>query len=274
MNTLPKALKDLLETEIDPAFAQRAQFIFDNIECAKPKYILDAGCGRGFYSHASALFSFVKKIYGIDINKKYLQIAKTHCTNKKIVLKESSLYSLPFADNTFDCIIFSEVLEHLSNEKKALNELSRVLKQDGMLLLTVPNSNYPFLWDPVNWFLEKIFKTHIPKHIWWLAGIWADHERLYSQLSLKTLLQKNDFKIQTIKATMHWCWPFSHFFLYGIGKNMISFLNIQQVNRFNFSPKKPIIHFLAKLFIFPSLLFDKKIPLRSSVNLLSSIKKC
>jgi len=269
-----KQLENILKTEIDPAFTQRARYIFKSIEVSKPKYILDAGCGRGFYSHMIAFFPFVNKIYGVDINKKYLQVAQTHCTDKKIILKKSSIYTLPFADNYFDCIIFSEVLEHLSDEKKALTELNRVLKKGGELILTVPNAHYPFFWDPLNWTLEKMIKKHIPKHIWWLAGIWADHERLYSKKSLISLLKKHHFKIREIKESVHWCWPFSHFILYGLGKNIVEKFKINDFNRFNFSEKNSLFsEFISFCFKLPSNLFDMSLQTKTSSNIIIKMNK-
>jgi len=46
---------------------------------------------------------------------------------------------LPFADNSFDCIVTSEVLEHIQNDVAALSELARVLKPGGTLGATVPS---------------------------------------------------------------------------------------------------------------------------------------
>jgi len=269
-----KQLRVLLNNEFDPAFAKRAEDIFETVEQLKPGKILDAGCGRGFYSHSLSLFPFVKEIHGVDINTEYISIAKKHCTDKKIKLTKASLCSLPYPDDYFDYIVFSEVLEHISDEEKALNELRRVLKKGGIMSITVPHDNYPFLWDPLNWLLEKTTKRHIPKHIWWLAGIWADHERLYSEENLLSLIRKTHYKIKSSHRTLNWCWPFSHFLLYGLGKNILSLFHIREFNRFDFYPKKSIIQLLAKLFSFPSFFLDKKIPLQSSVNIILTVQKC
>ncbi len=71
-----KNLENLLQAEIDPAFARRARYIFEEVKKARPKKILDAGCGRGFYLRALGFFPFVHEIHGIDINEKYLDVAK------------------------------------------------------------------------------------------------------------------------------------------------------------------------------------------------------
>ncbi len=176
-------LQQLLDSEIDPAFAKRAAFIFQTIERKRPKKILDAGCGRGFYIYCLQYYRFIKEIHGIDVNKQYLAIARKNITDNRVKITNSNVYHLPYNNNYFDLIICSEVLEHLLDDGRALLELRRVLKKNGILIITVPNKNFPFFWDPLNWILMHFFKTHINKNIWWLAGICADHERLYQEKS-------------------------------------------------------------------------------------------
>lgn len=272
---IPEKLQHFLQAEIDPAFSKRAQLIFKSIARRRPEKILDAGCGRGFYSHALTFFPFIQEISAVDINKHYLKIAKTHTKDTRVRFYQSSIYSLPFPDNYFDCIIFSEVLEHLSNETKALKELKRVLKKNGVILISVPNEKFPFLWDPINWVLMRFFNSHIPKDIWWLAGIWADHQRLYSKEKLKNLLEANGFSLlNKPKEIIHWSWPFTHFLLYGVGKNIVETVpKGRYFSRFNFQKPKIFSIILAFLIHLPSRLLDRYLPLSSSVNLFLEAKK-
>jgi ubiquinone/menaquinone biosynthesis C-methylase UbiE len=249
-------LENLLQSEIDPVFAKRARFIFHSIEKKRPKKILDAGCGRGFYLQALTLYDFPKEIVGVDINDAYLVKAKAACKDKRVRIQKSDIYKLPFHDNYFDMIICSEILEHLPDDKKGLLEIKRVLKPGGALLVTVPNANFPFLWDPLNWVLMRLFDTHINKNVWWLAGMWADHERLYTKKEIESLVA-SCFKIERLKLFGRHSWPFSHFILYGIGKNIVERLGTGSVNRFNLRrDDRPLARFLASIFSLPSRLFD------------------
>lgn len=264
-----------MRAEIDPAFAKRALYIFEEVAKTKPRTVLDMGCGRGFYSHALIFFPSVRRVEGVDVNEAYLRTARMHCTDKRIKLRKASVYRLPFPGNTFDTIIFSEVLEHLENENKALQELRRVLKKNGSLLITVPNGDYPALWDPVN-FILSVFGTHVPKHIWWLAGIWADHERLYRKSELHDALKRNGFISRgAIRPVIGWSWPFAHFFLYGVGKNIVEHLpGGTAFSRFEFEKQRPLAEFLASFMALPSRILDNKVPLGSSVNLfVKAVKK-
>lgn len=266
-----KKLENLLNNEIDPAFAQRAGIIFSSIENEKPIRILDVGCGRGFYIHALSLYDFPKEIYGIDINEKYLQIAQQEITDKRVKIAKGDIFNLNFPDNFFDFIICSEILEHLPSDTLALKNLHKVLKKNGTLLVSVPNENFPFFWDPLNWILMHIFNTHIHKDIWWLAGIWADHVRLYSQKELEQKCIEANFEIDKKIGTIFACWPFTHFILYGIGKNIIERLNVTTFSRFNFNKQ---VSFLALFFKIPEKLFSRYIKSKdSSVGLVYILKK-
>lgn len=249
---MKRIIQAILAAEIDPAFAKRAAFIFEKLEEKKSQRILDAGCGRGFYVRMMSFYDFPKEIHGIDINTNYLEIAKKQINDKRIHLHKASIYHTGFEDNYFDFIICSEVVEHLTDDYKALLELRRVLKPNGVLIITVPNENFPFFWDPLNWFLMRFFKTHVNKNIWWLAGIWADHERLYTENDIQHLIQKVRFQIKKIQRVAYSCLPFSHFLLYGIGKNLVERFEIQEFNRFSFK-KRPLSEFMARLFRSPSI---------------------
>ena len=148
----------ILESEIDPAYKKRAELILKNI---KGKKILEVGCGRGFYLKTLKKLWPNLKITGVDLNKKYLTEAKKNLAGLKIKLVKGDAQNLPFVDNSFSRIIASEILEHVSNDSKALTEIYRVLKPTGIAIITVPNADYPLLWDPLNWFLEKWFDKHI-----------------------------------------------------------------------------------------------------------------
>jgi SAM-dependent methyltransferase len=83
---------------------------------------------------------------------------------------------LPFADNTFDRVVTSEVLEHIQNDVNAISELHRVLKPGGTLGVTVPT------WWPekINWMLSDEY--HAPKSV-------GGHVRIYSATELKAKLR-------------------------------------------------------------------------------------
>lgn len=266
-------IKHVVSQEVDPAFAQRAEYILNKVRTEKPKRILDAGCGRGFYVKVLSLMKEPIEIVGIDIKEEYLEKARKNTANdKRVKILNASIYELPFKDGYFDCVISSEVLEHLDDDEMAVKEIHRVLKKKGIFLSSVPHKNFPFFWDPLNWLLMHIFRTHVNKNIWWLAGIWADHERLYTKDDYRKVL-KNTFETVYIKDILHWCWPCSHLLLYGIGKNMVERFGSKEFNRFNFAKKTPLSIVLAKVMALPSILLDKRFPRKASMGLVALSRK-
>jgi SAM-dependent methyltransferase len=94
---------------------------------------LDVGCGKKPYEH---LFTNVSEYIGLDIeNPGHLH------DNEDIDVFYDGKY-FPFANNSFDSVICNQVLEHVFDPKLFLSEINRVLKIEGVFLLTVP-----FVWD-------------------------------------------------------------------------------------------------------------------------------
>ena len=83
---------------------------------------------------------------------------------------------MPFASNSFDRVITSEVLEHIQDDVAALAELVRVLKPGGTFAATVPTW-YP---EKINWLLSDEY--HAPKSV-------GGHVRIYSATELKAKLR-------------------------------------------------------------------------------------
>jgi ubiquinone/menaquinone biosynthesis C-methylase UbiE len=98
--------------------------------------VLDVGCATGKFLN---LVNAKNKI-GIDISRKVLLIAKKK--HKKINFVIASAEFLPFKNNVFDLVTCFDVLEHVSNQKKVLLEIYRVVKKNCRVIITIPNSNY------------------------------------------------------------------------------------------------------------------------------------
>ena len=96
--------------------------------------VLDAGCGDGVLSYMLAREG--AEVYGIDISREALRVAKKRCGNARFY--QASIYNLPFPDKFFDHITCLEVIEHLADPDKALTELKRVWKGSGKIVITTP----------------------------------------------------------------------------------------------------------------------------------------
>ena len=93
------------------------------------KTALDIGCREGIQSRWLEKKGY--KVSSIDIEKDY----------EKCIVADANK-TLPFKDNSFDLIWCSEVIEHLDNPEENLKEFKRVLKKEGQMILTTPNSYF------------------------------------------------------------------------------------------------------------------------------------
>lgn len=97
--------------------------------------ILDLGCGTGYGT--KILSGKSNEIYGIDVSQKAIDYAKKVYPGPQYTC--CSAEKLPFEDNYFDAITAFEVIEHVQNPEKALDEVYRVLKKEGNLFISTPN---------------------------------------------------------------------------------------------------------------------------------------
>lgn len=101
--------------------------------------LLDAGCGPG--GLVKEYVGLAKLVVGTD------RYATTFTHLAEIsTLVEASLEELPYADNAFDLVTCSWVLEHLQSPEKTLAEVARVLKPGGCFLFITPNKNNYVVW--------------------------------------------------------------------------------------------------------------------------------
>lgn len=259
MRKLSELTKLFLQKEIDPAFRRRATILVRELNALPGMKVLDVGCGRGFYETLLSIEYSKLHLCGIDSNNIYLKQAQKRNQrlprgNKAQFLNEDAT-RMKFKNGSFDRVICTEVLEHIRQDEAVIKEIRRVLRKGGVALFTVPVASYPFFWDPANFILEKLLGVHLPSRIWWLSGIWADHVRLYRQDVLLQKLKNNGLvPVKVWRATQH-SFPFAHFLLYGIGKNLVeSGLVGGSFNRFDAKSPPSIYH---KLVTWPFNFFDR-----------------
>lgn len=100
----------------------------------KNRNVIDIGCGDGFLLHC--LTKRLKcDFWGLDISAVRIKRLKNRLPFIRTV--KGDILKLPFENNQFDAVICSEVLEHVPNFEKAINELIRITKKE--LIITVPN---------------------------------------------------------------------------------------------------------------------------------------
>lgn len=160
--------------------------------------VLDLGCGAGLMVKAITRKGY--KVTGCDISKTLLERVDKEGLDFKLVYANAAK-KLPFKDNSFDLVTCSEVLEHIPANEITIREIERVLKKNGMVIITVPNL---FCYDSlegrfrlmtkiinlINLFRKKPlfqngFSTHVHKH---------------DQKQWMGLIETGDLKVRRTKA--------------------------------------------------------------------------
>lgn len=101
--------------------------------------LLDVGCGTGF--NFSVLSAFGKS-FGSDASEVAFRFSQSRGVARLI---RSRIETLPFSSASFDLVTTLNVLENVDDDLEAMMELRRIIKEDGLLLITVPA--YGFLWS-------------------------------------------------------------------------------------------------------------------------------
>ena len=146
--------------------------------------MLDAGAGFG--RHAFALARQGANVVALDYS--VAEVAATRATfaamaeageiaeERCVGGVQGDATALPFADETFDRVITSEVLEHIQADTAAITEFARVLRPGGTFAATVPT----WLPEKINWMLSDEY--HAPKVV-------GGHVRIYTATELKAKLR-------------------------------------------------------------------------------------
>ena len=95
--------------------------------------LLDIGCGGGLM--ISQLTNYFKKAVGVDMSKESIDFAKQFSDNIFLV---GDAQNLKFENDKFDCVISVDSFEHFPDDKKVINEIYRVLKKNGTLIIYTP----------------------------------------------------------------------------------------------------------------------------------------
>ena len=212
-----RQIECLLRNESDMAFKRRVPLLLEYLELKDADRVLDCGCGMGFYLKTLSVLGRYVPV-GLDSDTKPLRFARQELGDSAALVRGDVL-ALPYVDESFDKVIMAEVLEHLEDDCQGAGEVWRVLRTGGVLALSVPHRDYPFYWDPINRTLETLFEHPIRSGP--LAGIWANHYRLYRPDEVIEVLEKAGFSVEDVQEHTHYCFPFVHNIVYGLGKPLI-----------------------------------------------------
>jgi SAM-dependent methyltransferase len=173
---------------------RRLQMILDATGDRTQGRLLVDGCGVGMYLHH--LNPDFSEAIGLDIEFERLQEAQA--LESKVINGVGE--DLPFPAETFDLVLSHEVLEHVQDDQSTINEVVRVLKPGGRLVLFCPNRGYPFETHGIYW-RGKYHFGNIPL-VNYLPRRWRDslapHVNVYTRRDLKRLFVGLPVKFVTV----------------------------------------------------------------------------
>jgi ubiquinone/menaquinone biosynthesis C-methylase UbiE len=162
---------------------------------------LDVGCGNGSFAFkAKEKFD---EIYGIDISPSRIQEAKKTAKERFPNNNNFHFYvqdineKIGFSDSTFDVVTCLAVLEHIFDPYFIAKEIYRILKNNGTLILEVPNIAY--LKHRIQLLLGKLPVTSSPLN-WREIGCDGGHLHYFTKKTLCRLLEEEGFKILKISG--------------------------------------------------------------------------
>lgn len=159
----------------------KAQNIFDVCKTLKPTKVLEVGAGDGSILHFLDQNNFAPELYALEIAQSGVDLIRDR---KLTHLKEVQVfdgYKIPYADDSFDLVILSHVLEHVEHERILIRELKRVARH---IVIEVP----------------KDYRYGVDKRMKHFLSY--GHINMYTPTSLRFLLQSEGLNIVADKLSL------------------------------------------------------------------------
>jgi len=176
--------------------AGRGPFAVKLAKIAPNDHVLNVGCFDGALER-HFMAGRVASCTGVDVNKtavKFAQkLAEKQPTPMEFLIAESE--KLPFENQKFSVVFCLDTLEHVNDEAQTLSEIARVLKPNGVLVLSVPHDFLNFL-DPDE--LTRDARNLVRKYIRKKPLLDHPEHRHYSEEQLRVLLKDFDFDIEIV----------------------------------------------------------------------------
>lgn len=169
--------------------------------------VLDIGCGNGIISINLGAAGF--NVTGVDVSEKAIEVAKSQNPFENVTFQVLPAEELVNFTRKFDVIVCSEVLEHLEDPASLVKEISKNLKEEGILIVTVPNGRGPrellvtrpmiFIRDKMPFILKVVLGI---KKILGYSGTTIqsaadnlDHIQFFTRKALRKLAEEKNFRI-------------------------------------------------------------------------------
>ena len=159
--------------------------------------LMDLGCGTGY---GASILSKQNEVIGIDSSA--VAVAYARRSFPEIELVRASGESLPISDGSLDAIVAFEVIEHLANPERMLDECKRMLRRGGVLHISTPNpAHMGNVWQ------NRLFGKPMPSKVDMTNPY---HMREFSYNGMRSMLASKGFRLVTASGQtlpFDWCVP-------------------------------------------------------------------
>lgn len=149
------------------------------------KRALDIGCGVGVY--VARMAELGRAAYGVDVDEG--KVRRAGEVGLSVCVGEAE--HLPFASDTFDVVLLHEVIEHVRDDRRAVEEACRVTNLGGRIVIFAPNRLYPFETHGAYW--RGIYHFGNIPLVNYLPDAWRErfcpHVRVYTRAGLRALYE-------------------------------------------------------------------------------------
>lgn len=121
-----------------------AELILDLLRPDPREIILDAGCGTGVFT--LDILAFGPRVIGLDISLPMLRRSREKAREYPFQIVLGDMLKLPFLDGSFDKVVSVTALEFIADAKSSVQELFRVTKKGGSIVVATLNSLSPWAW--------------------------------------------------------------------------------------------------------------------------------
>jgi ubiquinone/menaquinone biosynthesis C-methylase UbiE len=182
------------------------------------KQVLDCACGEGYGS--AVLASAAASVVGVDLSDSTIAHARANYARANLQFEVGNAAALTFAPSSFDVIVSFETLEHLLEQEQMLAGFKRLLKPDGVLLISSPDkASYSDATGYTNEFhlkelyreeFEELLRRHFAQHRLYAQAlnfqsmIWDIQKPAFVKTDFKFLSQTGDVRNGVVQPPMYY----------------------------------------------------------------------
>ena len=158
--------------------------------------ILDVGCSNGALGRSILQVKSGRRVSGIEIDERFSQEAAqqlSHVTNADL---NTLNWQQTYGDSRFDCIIFADVLEHLVDPQRCLEQARQYLRKGGCVIVSLPNVRH------LSSFVSIFLCGEFPRRD---RGIFdRTHLRWFTISDANTMLTDSGFRVDACTQALRW----------------------------------------------------------------------